>query len=180
MKLIFLFIAFASAVQNSSATLNPDWAVVFPAETALTLLRQCSRVIPENVSAAWTPDEAIIRRFEKALGTALQTALNEELSKESYQQWAADFYRQYAGLEISGHQFVYANGFHRLLLREVPIKPTRPPVDWRHIAVNVCDGWTSYFGALFDPAADKIIQIRFNGRGFALRDNSRFGSFTAD
>jgi hypothetical protein len=165
MPRLVLYVWLALGIQAGLTGLNPDWSVLFPDDRATALLQQCSRSVPEFEST-WTPDEPTLRRFERALGPALQKRLDETLVNEAYQQQAADFYRQYVGLVVEGRRLVYANGFHRSHLRELRVQPPRPPVDWQRVPVNVCDGWTSYFGAVYDPLPDKVTQILFNGRAF--------------
>jgi hypothetical protein len=137
---------------------------VFPVDTARTILKQCSRVVPKSVQDVWLPTPELIRQVELALAPPLQKELDRVSPSEAQRVSAGDYYRQYAGVVIAGQRMVYINGFHRSYLEMGSLKPPLLDPGWRRIAVNVCDGWRRYFGAEYDPVARKVRNIRFNGR----------------
>ncbi len=124
------------------------------------LLRQCSRRVPVVGAGAWSPDAATIAHLERALFPVLQRALDRRVPPGE-KLFAEDYYRQYAGVIVGGRRVVYVNGFHREHLALAAWTPARAP-DWRRIAVNVCDGGAGYFGAVYDPAAQRVESLDFN------------------
>lgn len=161
-----LFWAAVLMVSPAAAVrLDPEWAVVFPAEMARTVLKQCSRTVPDSVQDAWLPTPELIRQGEVALAPALQQELDKELAPASRHASASDYYGQYAGLGIDGTRVVYINRFHRThLALGSKMRPPRPEPDWRSVAINVCDGWPHFFGAEYDPMTGRVRNIHFNGR----------------
>jgi hypothetical protein len=144
---------------------NPDRAVVFSAGDGTRQIAQCSREVPGPVGGTWTPDEETIRQMETLLAPALQDAINHEQPDESKRQAASGYYRQYFGFVVEGHRIVYVNGFHEVYLKLSSGGRRTATPNWRDNAVNVCDGWTPFFGAEYDPASGAIQHLRFNGRG---------------
>ncbi len=67
---------------------------------------------------------------------------------------AADFDRQYVGIEMDGRQLIYLNAFH--LPDDADIDPARD-------AIRVCDGGAQFWGAVFDPASGSFSDVQFNG-----------------
>ena len=125
---------------------------IFPAQQGPQLLKQCSRKAPENVSGYWTPSDEQV--------TALKTALAGYIQQHSGDRELLDrsldtYHAQYTGIISGGKRLIYGNFYiHQ--------------ADWLHEdtqPVNVCDGGRSFFGVVFDPAADRIVDIAFNGEG---------------
>jgi len=163
--LTILFAVAAVTVQPSGARLRADRGVILPEREAKNVLTQCTRRVPTEVAAYWTPDQQTIRRLERALAPALQHAIDQEVTSPAPS--VGDYYRQYVGLAIGGRRVVYINGFHRShLVAQARADPGRSPT-WRTRAVNVCDGRTTFFGAEYDPATEKVQGIRFNQDGGA-------------
>jgi hypothetical protein len=61
--------------------------------------------------------------------------------------------RQYIGVTVSGARIVYGNYFPK----------SDDNIDWRKYPILICDGGRSYFGVVFDPLKNKILNISFNG-----------------
>jgi hypothetical protein len=158
----------AASLVGSAQSVGPvesrDRTVVFSADRAHLLAKQCSRPAPGPVQGAWLPGAASIRQVEEGLGAAFDAAVEQAGTPVADRRPLPEYHRQYGGLVVGGRRIVYVNAFHeRLLQLGLSIRPPRP-VDWRHVAVNVCDGWTSYFGAEFDVGSGKITALVFNGR----------------
>jgi len=69
------------------------------------------------------------------------------------------YYRQYVGISIGGHNYVYINAFH-----DHPIYFHRQDRNrWRSEPQLVCDGGESFWGVLYDPATRQFSQLSFNG-----------------
>lgn len=143
---------------------NPDRGVVFAASDATPQIAQCSRELPGPIRGTWTPDQQTIRRLERLLARELQQAIDHEQPDESKRPTVSGYYRQYFGLVVDGHRIIYVNGFHEVYLK-LSSGSRAPRPNWRETAVNVCDGWTLFFGAEYDPASEAIQHVRFNGRG---------------
>jgi hypothetical protein len=86
--------------------------------------------------------------------------------------YASQYYRQYIGLTIGQRQLIYVNGFHSSYfdleqtfdsLRAARGVPTRDPSRWRANFVGMCDGYTGFFGVLYDPATGAFEHFSFNG-----------------
>jgi hypothetical protein len=155
--------------QAATARLNPEWGVVFPSDDGQTILRQCSRIMPDAVEGAWVPAPAVILDVEVALAPALQAALDKAAGvPPRASASASDYYRQYVGIVVKGKRVVYINGFHQMLLTlGAKTRPPRPGPDWRNQAVNICDGFTLAFGAEFDTGTRTIQNFHFNSPGVA-------------
>ena len=126
---------------------------IFPGPQGAPLLKQCSRQVPQDISDYWTPTDDQV--------TALKTALNLYLKQHSADHGDVldhpldTYHGQYTGIVSGGKRLVYGNFYlHQ--------------ADWLHEdtqPVAVCDGGRSFFGVVFDPAADRIIDVEFNGAG---------------
>jgi hypothetical protein len=182
---IALLSACLAAAADPAGHFNPNYAVVFPAEKAASLVGQCSRAFPK-IHGTWTPTSAQIAAFEAVLEPALRKRL-ADLGSNS----PSDYYRQYGGVIVSGTRFIYANGFHRSHvestrewlrqrhnegeLSSFP-KPFRGDDYWKGVHVDVCDGGDEFWAAAFDVRAGRLmrfssepgseIDIQFNGLGW--------------
>ena len=67
-------------------------------------------------------------------------------------------YRQYAGVIIDGKNYIYVNAFR-------DHSNQRDKYHWLSKAMLVCDGGTSYWGVLYNPATRQFSQLSFNGSG---------------
>ena len=67
----------------------------------------------------------------------------------------ADYYRQYCVLRNEeGHRIVFMNAFCRLPAAHIP---------WQQVWVEVDDGGTCYFQALFDLTTGQVLEFNING-----------------
>jgi hypothetical protein len=83
-----------------------------------------------------------------------------------------DYYRQYVGIIVHGRRLIYINGFHSMFLgmQARVDSATRNAKqarqwNWRRVPVFVCDGGYGFFGAVYDPALDRVEDFGFNGVG---------------
>jgi hypothetical protein len=148
-------------------TLTPpplaDRVVVFPADRASELLKQCSHRVPGAVQDTWQPDQATLARLEAPLVDAFRSAIAAAGPHLPNQHSLDDYYRQYGGFVVGGRRIVYINAFHGQFLDfDAQLRP-HDPFDWRHRAVNSCGGGTWFFGAEFDVESGTIDVITFNG-----------------
>jgi hypothetical protein len=140
-----LSLALLCSTPGSAATtpLNPGWGVIFPAERAPQLARQCSRAAP-RAEGAWLPAPADIARLEPGL--------NRTLAGANVQPGA--YYRQYGGLIVNGHRIIYVNGARNAVVHG----------DWRTQPFSICDGGALAFGVEFDTATGAFSHFAFNGQ----------------
>jgi hypothetical protein len=115
------------------------------------------------VQGTWLPTSSTIAEFEQKLPAALEAKFDQTVgaTRTPFQH----YYLQYGGLIVDGKRIVYANAFDQRHL-ELParLKPPRPEPDWQHVAVNVCDGWTMFFGAEYDVESKRVQNLTFNGQ----------------
>ena len=168
---IGLIAALGISGQERPTVTDTERLIVFPPEHAASLVVQCSRQVPEPVQGTWVPDSTMIAKIEAALAAAFVQALDQAEVPTRSRHPLREYYRQYGGLVLGGRRTVYLNAFHQSHL-ELPTKltPPRAPIDWRSLAVNVCDGWVNYFGATYATDLGKIDTLVFNGR--AMLPNS--------
>jgi hypothetical protein len=123
-----------------------SWVVTRPV-IAAQVLDTCSRPSPGQppgrVTGFWAPSRQQIEQLEAQLPT-----LNAQVPG------AADFDRQYVGVELDGRQLIYLNAF-RL--------PDQSDMDPAREAIRACDGGRQFWGALFDPASNQFSEVEFNG-----------------
>ncbi|WP_455947875.1 hypothetical protein [Lelliottia jeotgali] len=123
-----------------------SWVVTRPV-VAAQVLDTCSRSSPGRepgrVTGYWAPSRQQVEQLEARL-----PSLETQVPK------AADFDRQYVGIEMDGRQLIYLNAFH--LPDDADIDPARD-------AIRVCDGGAQFWGALFDPASGSFSDVQFNG-----------------
>lgn len=123
-----------------------SWVVTRPV-VAAQVLDTCSRSSPGRepgrVTGYWAPSRQQVEQLEAQL-----PSLEAQVPK------AADFDRQYVGIEMDGRQLIYVNAFH--LPDDADIDPARD-------AIRVCDGGAQFWGAVFDPASGSFSDVQFNG-----------------
>ncbi len=123
-----------------------SWVVTRPV-VAAQVLDTCSRSSPGRepgrITGYWAPSRQQVEQLEARL-----PSLEAQVPK------AADFDRQYVGIEMDGRQLIYLNAFH--LPDDADIDPARD-------AIRVCDGGAQFWGAVFDPASGSFSDVRFNG-----------------
>ncbi len=123
-----------------------SWVVTRPV-VAAQVLDTCSRSSPGRepgrVTGYWAPSRQQVEQLEAQL-----PSLEAQVPK------AADFDRQYVGIEMDGRQLIYLNAFH--LRDDADIDPARD-------AIRVCDGGAQFWGAVFDPASGRFSDVQFNG-----------------
>jgi len=123
-----------------------SWVVTRPV-VAAQVLDTCSRSSPGRepgrVTGYWAPSRQQVEQLETQL-----PSLEAQVPK------AADFDRQYVGIEMDGRQLIYLNAFH--LPDDADIDPARD-------AIRVCDGGAQFWGAVFDPASGRFSDVQFNG-----------------
>ncbi|KOR40507.1 hypothetical protein ADT25_19195 [Xanthomonas oryzae] len=110
------------------------------------VLQTCSRDSPAKhpgqISGYWAPSHQQIEQLE-----ARQDALTPTIAEPR------EFDRQYVGVVIQGRQSIYINAFKL---------PNTPEVKPATEAIQVCDGGSMFWGALYDPQTGAFSQIAVN------------------
>jgi hypothetical protein len=154
--LLTLFLLGLGASANSA---SPERVVLLAPTQARHVLQQCSRETPGPVSGVWTVSPAVIAKLEQDLPKlsklVSQTCCGKGLSVLD----PSAFYRQYAGISIGGHDYVYINAFHDHPIYLHPKDRDR----WRSEPELVCDGGFDFWGVLYDPDTGQFSQLSFNG-----------------
>lgn len=123
-----------------------SWVVTRPV-VAAQVLDTCSRSSPGRdpgrITGYWAPSRQQVEQLEARL-----PSLETQVPK------AADFDRQYVGIEMDGRHLIYLNAFH--LPDDADIDPARD-------AIRVCDGGAQFWGAVFDPGSGRFSDVQFNG-----------------
>ncbi|HEY1992611.1 MAG TPA: hypothetical protein VGH71_09140 [Gammaproteobacteria bacterium] len=126
---------------------------IFPGPQGAGLLKQCSRKVPQDVSDYWTPTDEQVAALKSALELYLRQHSADGGDVLSHP--LDTYHGQYVGIVSGGKRLIYGNFYiHR--------------ADWLHEdtqPVGVCDGGRSFFGVVFDPASNKIVDVAFNGEG---------------
>lgn len=136
----------------------PVRSVLLPDAQAAAVVQQCSRAVP-RITATWIPKASDIRRLESDLKHLKGQRANACCSPSAQMDDAQKYFRQYAGVVRNGRRLIYVNGFMQ--------PPANGPdgLDWKHTPVIACDGGTSFWGVLYDPATRVFTQLAFNGSG---------------
>jgi hypothetical protein len=127
--------------------------VLLPENEAKQVKQLCSREAPANIDGSWQPSDADVAKLEKDISHL--SNLRAPGSIEGYQVLhPRKYFRQYVGLSIAGHRYIYVNG-----ICESVVSP-----QWREKLQDVCDGGC-YWGALYDPMTGRFSDLQVNGIG---------------
>lgn len=169
---VLLSIAGCKRPEAHSRTGDADTAISFdhvrgailPAESAASVLAQCTRMVPLSGSGYWRPSEKDVRQLERYLPTLLDSAL-ARVSPVTRTVAQEEYIRQYVGIVRGDRRTIYVNGFHSSFEREfdgpwfvVKIWGSR----WEHQPVVVCDGGAAFFGIEYDIQSRSFGDIQFN------------------
>ena len=139
---LLFFVLLVPSAEAGVSPLNSGWGVVFPAEQAPLLARQCSRSAP-RAEGVWLPAVTDIAKLEAGLGNVLVQAKVQP----------GAYYRQYGGLVVGGRRIIYVNGARNAIVH----------ADWRSVPISICDGGALAFGVEYDPATGRFANFTFNG-----------------
>jgi len=129
---------------------------VMPTSALSKMMHQCSRRAPRAMDA-WNPNDDVIAQLEHHLPQLSQQAIALGLLPANMGESDASF-RQYQGIVVNGHQFVYINA----MPFNDPLRPDTPSLDSEPMIV--CDGGNAFWGAVYDPQAQTFSQLQGNGR----------------
>jgi hypothetical protein len=144
------------------AKANPalsERAVLLPATQARHMLQQCSRKTPGPLSGVWKVSPSVIANLERDLPKLSKLVSPTCCGKSLTVSDPSAFYRQYVGISINGHDYVYINAFHD---HPIYLHPKDRDL-WRTEPVLMCDGDDNFWGVLYDPKTSQFSQLSFNG-----------------
>lgn len=103
----------------------------------------------------WQPTKEEVAELEASL---------EQVSHLKAENWPASsnvhidhperYFRQYIGVIRSGKKQIYVNAF---------CSEIGPPPDWQKRLVDILDGGTCVWQAVYDPSAKRFLSLRING-----------------
>ncbi len=144
MRIFILVFFLLLSVQAGASTNWQTYGVILKGQQAKALLQQCSRVIPEKVSAQWTPSAQQIDQLESKFPAFKQTLKRPKAQLSS-------FYRYYAGFIAGGRKIIYIDLF------------PKPSLAWRSQGMMVCDGGEQYWGVEFEVKTGEFVNAAFSG-----------------
>ena len=106
-----------------------------------------SRDFPEGLTGYWAPATAQIAEVEQQI----DAVVNKEVDDLGRGSTPRRYRRQYAGFYRNGQRVIYVNAIGDW------------SDSWRTRMVNICDGSTISFGAVYNPAAGRFDWFMFNG-----------------
>jgi hypothetical protein len=107
-----------------------------------TILNQCTRDVP-SIEGAWNPSLKLAKQIEIDLPQLNGTTAEKLPGAEDWVLDVSGYTYQYAGVIVDGKELVYINAFHNAH------KVSQD--NWQIWRVDVCYGFTNYWGALYDP-----------------------------
>lgn len=146
--MIRLMLMMLALVTSSLPSLADDVFAVLPEGQTAMALKQCSRGSPPIGEATWRPSEADILRLEAGLPASMKAAGHPDVAEALTSQP-----RQYVGIVRGGRKFVYASF----------LPSSARDMDWRNVALVVCDGGARLFGVEMDAETGAVTHYAANG-----------------
>ena len=133
----------------ASAQAGPHW-VLLPASAAPEAARQCSRGAPQ-VLGGWSPTAEDVAGIEQRLPAIarLEGGINGRSIRVEHPELS---YRQYVGVLVGGQRLIYVNAVGGPFSKYAQ----------QHVEI-VCDGGSSFWGVLYDPATGRFFDLATNG-----------------
>jgi hypothetical protein len=144
-----LFAALGAVAQDYGLSFPAGGRTVLSVANAPAVLEQCSRETPQGVSGFWEPSDAAIETLERALVEHL-----ESLGSTEGPSRGVPYGRQYIGFTRDGMNLIYGNFFPHTG-RGVSPNSSR--------AYSICDGGSTRWGIVYDPASGRFSELKFNG-----------------
>jgi hypothetical protein len=142
--------ASASVAQPAQMSLPVGGRFILPVSAGQSLLRQCSRSSPPNVSQFWSPSVEQIQRLERALPGYVRSSEG----RKPVIAHTVEYHRQYVGIIVNGKRLIYGN-FYPTSVSDY--------FDEKSTPVIVCDGGASFWGIVFEPESSAFIDLQING-----------------
>jgi len=152
-KMRFLISATAFILVMTSlpvAQIKTRWTLL-PETEADHAKQLCSRPGPPKFQATWKPTESDIQTMESRLSRISRLRTRSGIVGVQIEH-PDRYYRQYLGIIIDGHKFIFINAFC----------DDKPPEFWRETLIDVCDGGCSW-GVVYTVATGKFSHLEMNG-----------------
>jgi hypothetical protein len=150
-SLLLLITTFDTACGETQSFVFPSNAhFIFPASKGASLLHQCSRRTPKDVSAFWEPSPKEIECLEQLLVSYLS---DREKSQAVVPPKVVQYHRQYVGIVKAGIRMIYGNFYIG----------GKPQVAEKTGPAIICDGGPSHWGIVFNPQTGEFEELEFNG-----------------
>jgi hypothetical protein len=150
-SLLLLITTFNTVWSETQSFLLPANArFIFPASKGASLLQQCSRRTPTDVSSFWEPSPKDIERLEQLLVGYLS---DRENSRAGIPPKGLQYHRQYVGIVKAGVRMIYGNFY--IGGKPQDAEKTAPAI--------ICDGGTSHWGVVFNIQTGEFEELEFNG-----------------
>jgi hypothetical protein len=140
----------AQPAQPVQVQLPSSGLFILPVSAGQSVLRQCSRSSPSNVSQFWSPSLEQIQRLESALSTYIRLGDGPKPVIAN----SVQYHRQYVGIIVNGRRLIYGN-FYPTSVSDY--------FDEKSTPVVVCDGGASFWGIVFEPESSKFLDLQVNG-----------------
>jgi hypothetical protein len=138
------------AVPAAQMQLPSGGLFILPVSAGQSLLRQCSRSSPSNVSQFWSPSLEQIQRLEHDLPMYVRPGDGRKPVIADTVQ----YHRQYVGIVVNGKRLIYGN-FYPTSVSDY--------FDEKSTPVVVCDGGASFWGIVFEPESSVFLDLQING-----------------
>ncbi len=140
----------ASFAQPLEMKLPGTGSFILPVNAGQSLLRQCSRGTPANVSQFWNPSSEQIQKLEVLLPDYVRQSSDRKPNISDHME----YHRQYVGIVVNGKRLIYGN-FYPASVSDY--------FDEKSTAVVVCDGGASFWGIVFEPESSVFLDLQVNG-----------------
>lgn len=153
-----IFYCFLGNAQNSFV---PAYSTILKADKGKAIMAQCSRSIPEGVTDYFDLTDADVAKldsnFKKVLyikseGCCIVRSSVKNLDKYAY---------QFIGVIVGKQKFIYINAF----AIDNSKNPVQLKAGWQENPVIVCDGGSSFWGAMFKISDSTFSELAINGEG---------------
>jgi hypothetical protein len=145
---VLLIAAFNALAQSYVLSFPEGERSVLSIANAPAVLDQCSRETPRGVNGFWEPPVTVIETLEARLAEHLESLAGSEGPPRG-----VPYARQYIGFVRNGTNQIYGNFF--------PASVKGAPR--RDRAAVICDGGSSFWGIVYDPAMERFTELQFNG-----------------
>ncbi len=142
--------AAGALAQSAEMRLPGAGAFILPVNAGESLLRQCSRGTPANVSQFWNPSPEQIRKLESLLPQYVRSGSERNPNIPHN----VEYHRQYVGIVVDGKRLIYGN-FYPASVSDL--------FDEKSMPVVVCDGSASFWGIVFEPDSSAFLDLQVNG-----------------
>lgn len=144
-----LFSASQTFAQTKNFGLPKNGSFILSVSLGETLLKQCSRIAPANISGYWKPSSSQIAKLE----TQLPAYIGKITGNHKRVPSNIEYHRQYVGIVVGSKRFIYGNFYPSSL----------PAQNEQSTPVVICDGGASFWGVVFDLELGQFFELKLNG-----------------